>query len=184
MKLTHLLPALLGACVIYTSANSAVITGFGPANVTAPWSYDGSSSTLTGTNGPGGTLTQSGLSVPIGLNTKISITANSAFGLQSNDGFTVTLFDDTGGETATATFRFGSFSGGATVVNDLNVSQGFGGNIQAWQFTSGGTPVSPPSINTQFSSMSIVPEPSTIGLLLIGGGLSAFAMGRRRRHRA
>jgi len=179
--------ATIALAAFASPASSAVlITNFGSGPTVdgvSDWSYTSLSSTLSGTSDAGGALSEAISSINIGTNNQLSLTARLTSSTLIDPDFSVSLFS--GGGTATADFNFNDFSSAnpVTQVAALVPGVGFdGSSVTQWFMTAGGSNAE--SFTIEFGSLSAVPEPSTIGLLLIGGGLSAFAMGRRRRHRA
>jgi len=163
--------------------DAQTITTFG-ANASAggDWAYDSGSSTVTAGTTNGGGLGFGISSLDIGSNDQIALTARFNLTDLSSPSFEVRL--NSSGGSANAQFSFNDFNGVSapsfvTVTSALVAGAGFQSDaVTSWQVLPGGT--GSESVDMTFSSLSAVPEPSTVGLLLISG-LGALALRRRRR---
>jgi len=176
--MSRLLTLLLLAFTTASVSAQVVITNFGTGPTSIGWSYDSGTSTVSGSTDTGGLLQEDIPTTDIGANMSISLTA-TATGAPSQS-FEVQLEDSGSSNLAQASFQFSEFNGGpTTITRALTFDAGFDpSDVEFWVFVDQGTSSS--SFSLALSSMSAVPEPSTVGLLL-ATGLGALAFGRRRR---
>ena len=170
-KLTLLLFVALSA----VSARAQLITTFGDSAINGgfTWSYDSSTSTISGTEGFGDVIYGSPqTAVLLAGSTSISLTGSAS--VVPAGSFNVVL-EDSSTNLATATFLWSSFASGPQTVGAALIYTTFNfSDVVGWSLVSG---ASLQPVNASFSQMSAVPEPSA---LLLAGGATALLLMRRR----
>lgn len=159
------------------------VTPYGPITVPSTWSYDGSTSVLSGPVDRGNVLfgtfaTEGDFSQANQIRLTADVTSQSAPG----DSFLFTLVDQSGTR-ASALFTWEDFLNGATVTRSLTPTpSGSMTQVNLWEIrsiNSGGPFVVPFSIEwTQATAVQgVLPPPGSPGPFLTGFGNTASATG-------
>lgn len=158
------------ACFPLAAPAQVIVTVFGnSAFVDGTWTYNPSTSTISGVESVGNSIY--GLSQSLDLGAPIALALTGTATTAPAGSFTATIEDNTG-KVATALYFWSTFVGGATRTEPFNfVETGFNfSNVLGWSLDSGG---STQAVNASFSRLSAVPVPEPAVLFLLWAGLIA-----------
>ncbi len=166
-----------------TASASVILSTFENSVVADGWSYDATTSTISGTDAPGAVLYPESfepvdLSI-LGSPNTLSLSLTGLVTTAPVGAFSITLEDNSSNLSVTF-FSWSSFTTNPSTVSvPVNVPVTFNwNNVIGWTLDAGG---SGGAVNATFTELTVVPEPSTYALLSMAGmALGGYLWHRRQ----